>query len=266
MIRVAVNGAAGRMGRRVVALLAEQEDMQLVCALERQEHPDRGRDAGLLAGIGERGVKIDDRLSGKPQVLIDFSAPEGTVARAREASAQGVALVIGTTGLTEEQVGIIKSEAAGRVAVLVAPNMSIGMNVMFELVGRVASALGQDYDIEIVEMHHRRKKDAPSGSALKLAQCVCQAMDWKKDEVLVCGREGVTGERPRRQVAVMALRGGDVVGDHTVIFAGDGERIELTHRASSRDVFARGAIKAARAIVGMPPGFYALKDLLQLNA
>ena len=262
MVRVGVNGAAGRMGRRIVALVAEQKNLQVVCALERPGHPDLGKDAGLLAGIQELGVKVGEGVQGSPQVLIDFSVPESTMRRAAEAASRGVGLVIGTTGLSDEQLARIKREVASKVPVLMAPNMSIGMNVLFRVAGQVAAALGEGYDIEIVEMHHRRKKDAPSGTALRLAEGICEAVSWSPKDVLIYGREGITGERPGRQIAVLAVRGGDVAGDHTVIFAGEGERIELTHRASNRDVFAHGAIRAARFIAGKPPGLYGMKDVL----
>ena len=262
MIRVGVNGAAGRMGRRIVALVAEQKDLQVVCALERPGHPDLGKDAGLLAGVQELGVKVGEGIQGSPQVLIDFSVPESTMRRAAEAASRGVGLVIGTTGLSDEQLARIKREVASKVPVLMAPNMSIGMNVLFRVAGQVAAALGEGYDIEIVEMHHRRKKDAPSGTALRLAESICEAVSWSPKDVLIYGREGIIGERPGRQIAVLAVRGGDVAGDHTVIFAGEGERIELTHRASNRDVFAHGAIRAARFIAGKPPGLYGMKDVL----
>jgi 4-hydroxy-tetrahydrodipicolinate reductase len=151
---------------------------------------------------------------------------------------------------------------ASKVPVLVTPNMSVGINLLLETVGQVARALGEQYDIEIVETHHRRKKDAPSGTALKLAHAICQALSWDPKEALIYGRQGEVGERPGKQIALLAVRGGDVVGDHTVIFAGEGERIELTHRASSRDVFARGAIRAARFLAGRAPGLYSMKDVL----
>jgi len=262
MIRIGVNGAAGRMGRRIIALVTEQDDLALACALECSGHPDLGKDAGAVAGIEPLGVNIAEGMAGRPEVLIDFTTPQSTLQRAREGAQEGVALVIGTTGVSGEQKQEIEQQIASRVPVLTAPNMSIGMNLMFGLAGQVARALGEDYDVEIVEMHHRRKKDAPSGTALRLAERVCEGMSWKPEEVIIHGREGMTGERPARQLAVHAVRGGDATGDHTVIFAGEGERIELVHRASSRDVFARGAIRAARFLAGKPPGLYAMGDVL----
>ncbi len=262
MAKIAVSGAAGRMGRRIVALLSEEGYWTLACALERPDHPQLGKDAGVVAGVGELGVSIEEVISGQPDVLLDFTAPDACVRRAEECARLGTAMVVGTTGLSEEQSRRIEREVASRVPVLVAPNMSIGMNLLFMLAGEAAAALGEDYDVEIVESHHRRKKDAPSGTALKLAQSVCDALSWDPQQALVYGRSGTAGERPRRQIGIHALRGGDVVGDHTLVFAGEGERIELTHRASSRDVFARGALRAARFLVGQPAGRYDMKDLL----
>jgi len=262
MISLAVNGAAGRMGRSLVALVAAQEDLSLCCAIERGGHPELGKDAGLLAGVGELGVPIGECLSGTPDVLVDFSCPEACVARAKECAKSGIALVIGTTGLSDEQLRTIEREVACSVPVLVAPNMSVGVNLMAVLAGKIAAALGEDYDIEVVEMHHRRKMDAPSGTALMLARHICRSMSWEPDSVLLGGRSGMVGERPRQQIAVHAVRGGDVVGDHTIIFAGEGERIELTHRATSREVFARGALRAARFVAGRPAGIYGMEDVL----
>jgi len=245
-----------------VALLGELEDCALVCALERPGHPELGKDAGAVAGVGELGVPIQESICAAPDVLLDFTSPEASLARAVECAGLGTAVVVGTTGFSDEQRRTFEREVASKVPVLIAPNMSVGMNLLFELVAEVAGVLGEEYDIEIVEMHHRRKKDAPSGTALKLAERICERMSWHAGEVLLGGRHGMVGERPRRQLAVHAVRGGDVVGDHMVIFAGQGERIELIHRATSRDVFARGALRAARFLVGRPPGLYGMKDVL----
>ena len=262
MIKVGVSGASGRMGRRLISLLAEQSDCGLACALERPGHPDLGKDAGLVAGMCELGVPITEQVCGEPDVLLDFSAPEASVDHATECAALGTAVVLGTTGFSPEQMQKLERDVGARIPLLIAPNMSVGINLLIELVGQVARALGEQYDVEIVETHHRRKKDAPSGTALQLARTICEALDWDPEQVLNYGRQGVVGERPRRQLAVHAVRGGDVTGDHTIIFAGEGERIELTHRASSRDVFAQGAIRAARFLVGRPPGLYGMRDVL----
>ena len=262
MIRVAVNGAAGRMGRMVMRLVSEADDCQLVSALERAGHPALGSDAGVLAGVGELGLPLSSEMEGNPDVLVDFSAPDASVARALACASGGVALVIGTTGHSKSQLEQIEQEAASKVPVLLSPNMSPGVNLLFRLVGDVARVLGSGYDIEIIEAHHRRKKDAPSGTASKLAQIICDALGWDRDKVLTYGREGITGERPSEQIAVHAIRGGDIAGFHTVLFAGEGEQVELTHRAENRDVLARGALRALRFVVKQPPGLYTVADTL----
>ena len=261
-MKIAVNGAAGAMGRRIISLLSDVPDCHVVCALERADHPSLGEDAGVLAGTGSLGVPLTAQLGGDPDVLLDFSAPESAMARARECAAAGTAVVIGTTGLSKDQAAELREEVAARVSLLVAPNMSIGVNLLFRLVGEVAKALGEGYDIEIVEAHHRRKKDAPSGTASELARRICAALDRDPAAVLRFGREGLCGPRISDEIGVHAIRGGDVVGDHTVIFAADGERVELVHKASSRDVFARGAIRAAVFLAGREPGLYSMQDVL----
>jgi len=262
MLKLAVNGAAGRMGRRIIALIAQEPQCTLVCALERADHPELGKDAGIAAGVSPLDVAIGTEIAGAPQVLLDFSSPDAALARARECARLGVAVVLGSTGLSQAQLEEIELNVAREVPVLTAANMSLGINLLLRLVAEVAAALGTSYDVEIIECHHRLKKDAPSGTALKLAESVCQAMSWDPEQALLYGREGMVGERPRQQVAVHAVRGGDVVGDHTVVFAGEGERIELVHRASNRDVFARGALRAARFLPGRAPGLYGMADVL----
>ena len=265
MIKFGVNGAAGRMGRRLTALLNDQEDCALVCALEGEAHADLGRDAGELAGVGALGVPLVEdmgRAECLPDVVLDFSTPEATMVRVEQCAAAGVALAIGTTGLQKDDIEYVEREIAARIPVLMSPNMSIGVSLLTQLLGRVASALGEDYDVEIVEMHHRRKTDAPSGTALRFAEAICEAMSWDPGSALVYGRKGPVGERPTGGIAMHAVRGGDVVGDHTVIFAGAGERIEITHRASTRDVFAMGAIRAGRFLAGRGPGLYTMEQVL----
>jgi 4-hydroxy-tetrahydrodipicolinate reductase len=250
------------MGRRIIKLLSEDPECRLVCALERPNHPDLGAAAGGLAGAGDLGVTIQSDIEGSPDVLIDFSSPRGCMERAQECAENGIGMVVGTTGLSEDQEREIEQNLARDIAVLKAPNMGLGINLLFELVKNVAQALGEEFDVEIVESHHRRKKDAPSGTALKLADNACEALGWTPDTSIIYGREGLTGERPERQIAVHAVRGGDIVGEHTVLFAGEGERIELTHRASSRDLFARGAVRAARFVAQQPAGLYTMQDVL----
>jgi len=261
-MKLAVSGAAGAMGKRIISLLSETKGCRLVAALERPGHPDLGKDAGLVAGVGQLGVPISTEMSGEPDVLVDFSAPEATIARARECADRSIALLVGTTGLSAQQQQEIERRVAARAPVLIAPNMSLGVNVLLRLVEDVARALGEGYDVEIVEAHHRRKKDAPSGTALELARRVCRALGRDPEAVLSYGRRGLAGPRKPDEVAVHAVRGGDIVGDHTVLFAGDGERVELTHRVTSRDVFARGAIRAALFLAGKPPGVYSMQDVL----
>ncbi len=261
MIRVAINGSAGRMGRRFVDLIAQEDDMQVVAALERAGHPDLGRDAGEIAGRGPLGLKIAAEWTAAADVLIDFTSPVGTLARLDDAVAKACALMIGTTGCTDEQKAKIAA-AAKTVPVIHAPNTSVGVNLLFKLVGRVAAALGEDYDIEIVETHHRFKKDAPSGTALRLAESICEATGRSVTDDLVYGRSGQVGERTHREIGMHAVRAGDVVGDHTVAFCALGERIEITHRAHTRDTFARGALRAARFLASQKPGLYTMADVL----
>ncbi len=260
-MKIAVNGAAGAMGRRVVGVVAGADDCRLVAALERSGHPELGRDAGMVAGQGELGVPIAEELAVEADVLIDFSSPEATVARARECADAGTAVVVGTTGLSDDQLAELSGHLAERVPVLIASNMSVGINLLFRLIQRVARALPAGYDVEIVEAHHRRKKDAPSGTALEMARQLCDALD-RPEDVLLYGRRGAVGPRKPSEIGIHSVRGGDIVGDHTVIFAGEGERLELTHRAGSRDIFARGALQAARFLVGKPAGLYSMADVL----
>ena len=261
MIKVAINGAAGRMGRRLVALVSEEDDMQVLAALEGRGHEMIGRDAGEIAGIGPIGITIRAEWDAPADVLIDFTVPAGTMARLPEAVEKGAAMLIGTTGHTDDQ----KAQIAGasqKIPILHAPNMSVGVNVMFKTAGEMAAALGDDYDIEIVEIHHRFKEDAPSGTALRLAESIAEATGRDLAKEAVYGRHGATGERTRKEIGIHAMRGGDIVGDHTVIFSTLGERIELTHRAHTRDTFARGALRAARFLAGKQPGRYAIRDVV----
>ncbi len=263
-LRVAVSGAAGRMGRRVVSLVVAEPDAELACACECAEHPDLGRDAGELAGCGELGVKLTDGIGGEPDVIVDFSTPEGAARAARKAEEIGCPLVTGTTALGPAEKAVIES-AAGRVPVLTAPNFSLGVNLLFKLVGQVASALGNAYDVEIVEVHHNRKADAPSGTALRLGEAVAAALRRDTTKDFTHGRSGKPGPRGPSEIGFHAVRAGDVVGDHTVIFAGPGERVELVHRAHTRDTFVHGALRAARYLVGKPAGRYTMEQVLGLE-
>lgn len=261
-IKVALNGAAGAMGRRVVLMAAGDEQVELVAAVECPEHPALGQDAGVIAGSGSSGVALTSELNATADVLIDFSSPDATVRMAETCAQRGIAVVACTTGLTDQQEAILRAEVASRVPLIHPSNTSLGVNLLFRLAEQAAAALADDYDIEIVEAHHRRKKDAPSGTAKELAQRVCRAKGLVPEQTLLYGRKGICGARAKDEIAVLAIRGGDIVGEHTILFAAEGERIELTHRASSRDVFARGAIRAAKFVAGKPPGVYTMSDVL----
>jgi 4-hydroxy-tetrahydrodipicolinate reductase len=267
MAEVVVAGAAGRMGSRLVACLPEAADLRLVAALEAAGHPSLGRDAGEVAGIGARGVLIgsDAAAAVVPgRLLIEFSIPEASLAHLRLVADAGARAVIGTTGFTPAQREEIAT-LARRAPILVAPSMSVAVNVAYSLLATMARALGDDYDIEIAETHHRFKKDAPSGTALRMAEVIAEAVGRDLDAVAVYGRQGHPGERPAREIGIMSLRSGDVVGEHTVSFGTLGERLELTHRAHSRDTFARGAMRAARWLATRPPGLYSMQDVLGLT-
>ena len=267
MIRVIVTGAAGRMGGRVVALAKDAGDFQIVGATERPGHPAIVRDVGEVAGIGSVGVKVGKSLSeviADADVVIDFTTPEASIAHLRAASEAGVAIVVGTTGLGKEQMEEARRLAA-KMPCVISPNMSVGVNVLFKVLKEVARFLGDDYEVEITEAHHHFKKDAPSGTALKMAQVVAETLGWDLEEVGIYGRKGIVGERPKRQIGIHTVRAGDIVGEHTVLFGGMGERVEITHRAHSRDNFARGALRAARFVVQAPKGLYDMADVLGLK-
>ena len=261
MIRTGVNGACGRMGGRLVALIHEDPELTLAAAIEHEQHPAMGRDVGECHQLGSLGMCVTPALVADADVLVDFSSPEASVARARECAERGVAMVVGTTGHDEAQKAEIE-EAAKHVACLMSPNMSVGVNLLFRLTEEVARALDASWDAEIVEVHHRHKKDAPSGTALRLAERIAAGRGVDLAKVGVYGRHGIVGERGRDEIAVHAVRTGDVVGDHTVIFGSLGERVELKHTAHTRDTFARGALTAAKFVAQAPPGFYSMGDLL----
>ncbi len=261
MIRVAINGAAGRMGRRLVDLISRERDMRVTAALEMPGHPDLKKDAGELAGCGRLGVPVTEDWSDTANVLIDFTSAAGLMARLPEAQEHGCAVLVGTTGLGDAEKAEL-AHAARRIPVLVAPNMSVGVNLLFRLVGEVAAALGSEYDIEIVEAHHRFKKDAPSGTALKLAEEIATATGRSLARDACYGRHGASAERKHGEIGLHAVRAGDIVGDHTVTFCALGERIEITHRAHTRDTFVRGAIRATRFLAGKKPGMYGMRDVL----
>ncbi len=267
MVRIAVAGAAGRMGSRIVALSCEYESVKLTGAFERKDHKDIGKDIGLIAGIGETSVPLSDNIEkvlAESDVVIDFTHVVPTLENLKAAAAKGKAMVIGTTGFTKEQVEEIR-KLTKNIPCVMASNMSLGVNLLLKVLQDVARTLGDDYDIEIIEAHHRMKKDAPSGTAMKMAQVISQAVNRNLDEVGVYARKGMIGERTRKEIGIQTIRAGDIVGEHTVLFGGLGERIEITHKASSRDTFARGALKAAVWVSGKPAGLYDMQDVLGLK-
>jgi 4-hydroxy-tetrahydrodipicolinate reductase len=266
MAEVVVAGAAGRMGSRLVALLKDDPELRLVAALEAPGHAAVGRDAGESAGVGRLSVPITDHVEaaiGKDRILIEFSVPEASLAHVRVVARQGGRAVIGTTGFTAHQREELARLGAS-APVLVSPNMSVAVNVAFRVLADMARLLGDDYDVEIVETHHRFKKDAPSGTALRMAEVVAQALGRDLAKAAVYDRHDQLAERTRKEIGMAALRSGDVVGEHTVSFGSLGERLELTHRAHSRDNFARGALRAARFIATAKPGLYSMQDVLGL--
>lgn len=267
MIKVVIAGAAGRMGRRLVACVLNDDNMELVGATECSGSPFLGKDAGIVAGFVSCGVKISSDL--KPllknaDTVIDFSTGP-VLENAESAVESGCSVVIGTTALGEKGKKKLSDLAAQGGKIVFAPNMSAGVNLLFDLSARAAKILGADYDAEIIEMHHNKKKDAPSGTAIRLAEMIVNARGVSSKGKTVYGREGLVGERIKNEIGIHAVRGGDVVGEHTVIFAAEGERIELVHKASSRDTFAKGALRAVRFLQNASPGLYDMQNVLGLE-
>ncbi len=266
MIRVAVAGAAGRMGRTLIQAVAEADDLALGAATERHGSSLVGSDAGELAGIGRLGVAVADdlgRVTDDFDVLIDFTGPVATMAHLAVCRAHGKRMVIGTTGLDEAQREQIRAAAAD-CGIVFAPNMSVGVNLCLKLLETAARVMGGDADIEIIEAHHRHKKDAPSGTALRMGEVVAGALGRDLAAVAVYGREGETGERRRETIGFETIRAGDVVGEHSVWFAAEGERVEIVHKASSRMTFAKGALRAARWLMDRSDGLFDMQDVLGL--
>ena len=263
MLTLAVSGACGKMGKRLIALASEDPNLKVSAAIERGGHEALGKDAGETAGSRRLGIAIQESLSQKVDVLIDFSHPEATEARLVECQRLAVPVVIGTTGHSESQLRLIES-AAKHIPVLLSPNMSLGVNLLFSLVGQIAKFLGSDYDVEIVEAHHRFKKDAPSGTALRLLKEIASQTGADPEKVACYGRKGMVGEKPPREIGIHAVRVGDIVGEHTVIFSGMGERIEVVHRAHTRDTFARGALRGAKFLASKSVGLYTMRDVVGL--
>ena len=265
-LRIAIAGASGRMGKMLIETVLAADDAELVGALEVAGSPSVGSDPGASWGINT-GIEITDQFEkglASAKYLIDFTRPEGTLKHARYCADHGIHMIIGTTGLTEEQ----QQELAGyseKIAIVFAPNMSVGVNATLKLLELAAKILNQGYDIEIVEAHHKHKVDAPSGTALKMGQVIAKAQNKNLKDWAVLSREGHTGERKEGTIGFATIRGGDIVGDHTVLFAGDGERIEITHKSATRMSYAQGAVRAARFLKDKNSGFFDMYDVLGLH-
>lgn len=265
-IKIAVAGAAGKMGCSILRVLAETPDVVLVAALENAHHHAQGKDSGELSGLAANHLPLTASLDSAlalANVIIDFTQPSFSAELAAHAASKQVGLVIGTTGLDNPQKHAIE-QAAKHVPIVFSPNMSVGINVAMRLLAMAVRALGDDFDIEIVETHHRMKKDSPSGTALRLAEVIAEALGRNPAETFSFGRKGNVGARKPGEIGILAMRGGDVVGDHTVHFLGLGERLEITHRASSRETLARGAVRAALWLRERDPGLYSMQDVLGL--
>ena len=267
MLRIAIAGAAGRMGRHLIEACTQTPEAQFNAAIEHADHALAGHDAGTVAGVGELGIKIMsslDQVITDFDVLIEFTRPDATLEHLQQCAAVGKSMVIGTTGFSTEQKERI-SAAAKQIPIVFAPNMSIGVNLCLKLLEMAATVLGDRVDIEIIEGHHRHKVDAPSGTALRMGEVVAEALGRDLAQCAVYGREGHTGERAREMIGFATVRAGDLVGEHTVMFADIGERVEITHKASSRMTFANGAVRAAQWLRTRPAGLYDMRDVLGLN-
>ena len=265
-IRIAVAGASGRMGRILIEAVLKAEDMRLAAAFEQPGHAALGRDAGELAG-NPCGVPVSDDLESglaAADCLIDFTRPEGTMNHLALCQRRGTSMVIGTTGLTPQHKAALQA-ASANMPIVCAPNMSVGVNLVFRLLDTAARVLAGGYDVEIVEAHHRHKVDAPSGTALRMGEVVAAALGRNLDDCAVYGREGVTGERDAATIGFATVRGGDIVGEHTVLFAGTGERVEISHKAGSRMPYAIGSLRAARFLAGRRSGLFDMQDVLGLR-
>ncbi len=266
-VRIGVMGAGGRMGRAIVRCSRSMDGLAVSAAVDRPGHPDLGQDVGVLAGGAPTGTQLVDTSAALAPVdaVIDFSSPDALAGTLAALAGGRAALVVGITGLQDAHTAALREAAASR-AVVWAPNMSLGMNLLFALVRRAAAALDSAYDIEIIEAHHRHKKDAPSGTALRLAECAADGRGVDLRTHADYGRQGLTGERPAGRIGIHAVRGGDIVGDHSVLFAAEGEIVELAHRATNRDTFAMGALTAARWAAAREPGLYGMADVLGIES
>jgi 4-hydroxy-tetrahydrodipicolinate reductase len=264
-VNVVIAGCTGRMGKILLECVAQADDLVLHAALDHEASADLGKDTGEFGGT--RGIKIGSDVQAAlrgADVLIDFTRPEGTLHHLEVCQQLGVNIVVGTTGFSAQQKAVLGA-AAQKIGVVFAPNMSVGVNLVFKLLETASRVLSHGYDIEIIEAHHRHKVDAPSGTALGLGEVVARTLGRDLDKCAVYGREGVTGERDPSTIGFATVRGGDIVGDHTVLYAGIGERIEITHKASSRATFALGALRAARFLKANPAGMYDMQDVLSLK-
>lgn len=262
--RIAVSGAAGRMGQAIIRLIAEDDALELAAALEHGQSPVLSRDAGTVAGIARLGVPVAPVAEAGFDVMVEFTTPDATMEHLAFCRAHGHAIMIGTTGLDDRQRGEIRD--AGRdIPVVFVANTSVGINLCVALLETAGRVLGDHMDVEVVEAHHRHKVDAPSGTALLLGETVAGALGRDLGTDGVFAREGHTGPRPKGSIGFSTIRGGDIAGEHTVMFIGESERIEITHRATDRRIFARGALRAARWLAGRPAGFYDMRDVLELR-
>jgi len=265
MMKLAVAGAAGRMGRTIIEAASLHEGVQLTAAVERSGSESLGRDAGELAGVGNASVIVAQELDPAAfDVLIEFTSTQATLEHAELCAIHGKNMVIGTTGFSPDELEQIRTKAES-IAIMMAPNMSVGVNLTLKLLDIAARTLCDDVDIEIIEAHHRHKVDSPSGTALKMGEVVADALNRDLSECAVYGREGITGERDRATIGFATVRAGDIVGEHTVMFAGTGERIEIAHRASSRMTFGNGAVRAARWVASKEKGLFDMQDVLDLK-
>jgi 4-hydroxy-tetrahydrodipicolinate reductase len=267
MLKVIVTGAGGRMGGRIISLIHSTDGMTIAGAVEQPGHLSLGKDVGENLGIGKTGVNIVDDLGAcieKGDIVIDFTSHTASLRHLEIAAQKGQAIVIGSTGFTSEELKRV-AELSNKTPCFLSPNMSVGVNVMFKVLGIVSAILGDDYNVEIMETHHNMKKDAPSGTAMKMAEIIAASLGRDLEKVGVFARKGLVGERTNTEIGIQSLRAGDIVGDHMVMFCGVGERLEFIHRAHSRDNFAKGAIIAAKWLVGKKNGLYDMQDVLGLK-
>jgi len=267
MVKAVVIGAAGKMGGRIISLMSSTEGIELAGAVERKGHPLAGRDVGETLGLGKTGIRIQDDLKAciaGADVVIDFTHHEAVIGHLQTAAEAKKAMVVGTTGFTAEEMGRIR-DIAKKTRLVLAPNMSIGVNVMFKVLENVAGILKDEFDVEIIEAHHNQKKDAPSGTAMRMAEIIARILKRDLNKVGIYERKGMIGARTKEEIGIQTVRAGDIVGEHWVIFGGIGERLEFIHRAHSRDNFAKGALRAAKWIVNQKNGFYDMQDVLGLK-